>query len=246
MADEVANLQIALEDNHYALDCTALDNKEEEGSNASDEGAWKFKGEGEELEMVENMFKLEVREEELLTNSNDLDDEEEERNKASDDGTWKFKEAEELEMTEKMLKLEVNEDKLLTNCNDLDNKEEEGNKATDEGTRKFNEEVEELQMTENVLKLEINENNLLINCTDLNEEEGKLIEELEMAEKMLKLETLTLVASTHTRKNRLGRASRVQYDNESSFTRSKGRKTDVIVPDGSVRVYDPSARLSRW
>jgi hypothetical protein len=246
MADEVANLQIALEDNHYALDCTALDNKEEEGSNASDEGAWKFKGEGEELEMVENMFKLEVREEELLTNSNDLDDEEEERNKASDDGTWKFKEAEELEMTEKMLKLEVNEDKLLTNCNDLDNKEEEGNKATDEGTRKFNEEVEELQMTENVLKLEINENNLLINCTDLNEEEGKLIEELEMAEKMLKLETLTLVASKHTRKNRLGRASRVQYDNESSFTRSKGRKTDVIVPDGSVRVYDPSARLSRW
>lgn len=202
---------------------------EGEGNKATDGGSSEF-DEGEEWDMAGKMRKLELSEDELLTNHIDRDDEEEEGDDATGEGTCELKEeGEDLDMVERMPKLEVSEDNLLTNSTDLDDEEEEGKDVTNEDTWKFKE-GEVLEILEKIRRLEVSDDELLAKCTERNDtdkEENKTtdedtwelneVEELEMANK----QTL--------KKNSMGRVTRHQYDNESSFTKAKDEVNKVIV-----------------
>jgi len=180
MADEVAKLQIALEDNQQALFCSG----EEAGIEEDSGSFWKVKEESDEL-LAENMLKLKIGEDNILLRWNHDDEEREENNVSIDDN------------------FDVNDEEDY--YREVELKMTKKGPWDDNGEKeKYKMKGDELQIAANILKvhsstgdvLNINDNDVYDHkqkgeavATNEKETEATVNEALDMVEKMLSLES---------------------------------------------------------
>jgi len=260
MANEVAKLQSALEDNHHAFHCTEID-KEEAEVEINEEATYKLKGGDVDSEVAENIDKLHL-------NRYSLHGKDKEGNNTFDEGKTLLKSEDSLELESNedknvslrsdfchrdegdglesamyQLKLGPSEDKLRNASTEYD--KEMDKEQTDEEISECKTLFQELGMVEKMFELENDEG-------ETQEEEALLLRQLTdprfeasggaTGKSSNDTESLQQVALGQNGSKTIGYTRRGHYENRSSLRNTKGREKKSIVPSG-VRVYDPSARF---
>jgi len=251
MEEEIFELETGID--KLLIKSSSFDD-EEEGAKLADEGTFLFR-EGRELENAEEIYKPEARQDDVKIYPS-LHNEDEGVITSSDEEHSTFEEANELKMAEMILNLEADQDggkKEVESSGRLVESRVEASGGSSSRDSKdtginiditFTEEAMERGVAfkyktsspkkeaEYPTKFSLNASEILSSSQQGKSSKGQ---ELQM------LKTLN-----QNRKSRMAHASGGEYNNESLFTRTNNRDRKAIFSDRNLRIYDPSARLSRW
>jgi hypothetical protein len=246
---------------------------EEEGAELADEDAFLFR-ERRELENAEEMYKPEARQDEVK-NYPILCDEDEGGISSSDEEYSTSEEANELKMAEMILNLEADQDdgqkEVESSGRLVESRVGAGGRSSLRDSKDMGINID-VTFTEVAMERGVafkyktssrkltnfeyeDQPNQTISSKPKKEPEfptkfslnaSEILSSSQQGKSSKGQELLMLKTLSQNRKSRMAHASGGEYNNESLFTRANNRDSKATLSDRNLRIYDPSARLSRW